>query len=133
MNINRVVISGRVVKDPEMKKIGEFDLCSMRIASNRIIGKKKTEKSTFIDVDVWGGQAKPCSEFLSKGSRIAVEGRLSQDTWEGKNGEKNSKIYIEADNVMFLDEKGSEKSPSQDKKAPVSRKEPENYDAEIPF
>lgn len=132
MNINRVVMSGRVVKDPEIKKIGEFDLCNMRIASNRIVGKKKTEKSTFIDVDIWGGQAKPCYDFLSKGSRVAVEGRLSQDTWEGKNGEKNSKIYIEADNVMFLDEKSSDK-PSKEKKVNVEKREPENDDQEIPF
>jgi single-strand DNA-binding protein len=103
MNVNKIIISGRLVKDPESKNIGETDLCNFRIASNRTVGKKKVEKSIFIDVDVWAGQAKVCQKFLKKGSKVIVDGTLSQDTWKNKEGENSSKIYIEADNVIFLD------------------------------
>lgn len=129
MNINRTIISGRLTKDPELKKIGEIDLCTFRIASNRIVGKKKVEKTIFIDTDAWGAQATNCNKFLKKGSRVVIEGILCQDTWDGKNGEKNSKVYIEADNVVFLDSNsdsqtsGEAKSESTQTQVPTKRVE----------
>ena len=145
MNINKVIIAGRLVKDPELKKIGEVDLCSFRIASNRVVGKNKVEKSTFIDVDAWGGQAQPLVKYLKTGSRIIVEGVLCQDTWDGEGGKKNSKIYIEAENVMFLDfpdkkestqdEPQKEIPASKTTKAPVKKTAPSKPvdDEDIPF
>lgn len=142
MNINTVVMSGRLVKEPELKNISETNLCSFRIASNRTVGKKRVEKSIFIDVDVWGGAAKPCSDYLKKGSRVAVEGVLCQDTWEAEGGKKNSKIFIEASNVMFVD--APEKNGTSDTSAPAPDKEApkktpaaapkgEDDDSELPF
>jgi single-strand DNA-binding protein len=129
MNINSAVMMGRLTRDPELKKIGEVDLCSFRIASNRIVGKNKKEKSIFIDVDAWGPQAKVCEKFLRKGSRVAVSGTLCQDTWKGKDGEPNSKIYIEANDVAFLDPKeegqgssSAPEAPSAPRAAPVAPK-----------
>lgn len=133
MNINRTVISGRLTKDPELKKIGDVDLCNFRIASNRIVGKKKVEKSIFIDVDIWGGLAAQCEKSLRKGSRIIAEGILCQDSWEGKNGEKNSKVYIEADNVIFMDFKEDGKGVDREEKsateAPASKAAPQSKPA----
>ena len=152
MNINKVVISGRLVKDPEIKTIGEVDLCNFRIASNRIVGKKKVEKAIFIDIDAWGGQAKVCEKFLKKGSRVIVDGILCQDTWEDKEGKKNSKVYIESDNVVFLDlngetteeetpAKGKPVAPAAAQSAPVKQNPPKaapagkkiDEDEELPF
>jgi len=139
MNINTIIMTGRVVEDPEIKQVADTDLCSIRIASNRIVGKKKVEKTIFINVDIWGAQAKPCEKYLKKGSRVGVEGTLCQDTWDGKDGKKNSKIYIEASNVMFLD--AAEKKDAPETAAPASapagkgrnKPAPQNNDEEIPF
>lgn len=140
MEINTVTLTGRLVKDPESKKVKDTDLCSFRMASNRVFGKDKNEKNLFIDVDVWGGQAAPCGKYLSKGSKVAITGTLCQDTWEGEGGKKNSKIFIEANNVMFLDAKPeSEKTdapPAAKSEKPVAAKTPAKKpqdDEEIPF
>lgn len=146
MNINRTIISGRLAKDPEFKSIGERNLCRFRLASNRIVGRNKVEKSVFIDVDAWGGQADPCHKYLSKGSPVIVEGVLCQDFWEDQSGNKNSKTYIEADSVVFLNQGNSQKQEAEKSKAPIEQREntpkakeekqdnyDRNYDEELPF
>lgn len=142
MNINKVILTGRLVKDPELKKVNDNDLCNFRLASDRIVGKNKTEKNIFVDVEVWGGQGAACAKFLKKASRVAVDGVLCQDVWEGDGGKKNSKIYIMADNVMFMDlasqaEKTDGEAPARKPvaaKAPATPKAPaETSDEDIPF
>lgn len=142
MNINKVILTGRLVKDPELKKVNDNDLCNFRLASDRIVGKNKTEKNIFVDVEIWGGQGAACAKFLKKASRVAVDGVLCQDVWEGDGGKKNSKIYIMADNVMFMDlasqaEKTDGEAPAKKPvaaKAPATSKAPaETGDEDIPF
>lgn len=143
MEINKIIISGRLVEKPELKKLGDADLCNFRIASNRIVGKKKTEKTIFISVDVWGGNASVCEKFLKKGSRVAVEGTLCQDTWDDKeSGKKNSKIFIEANEVVFLDSAEQSAKPEEPAKqtkatpasAPARKPAPVvKDDEEVPF
>ena len=62
----------------------------------------------FVDVVVWGRQAETCSQYLSKGSQVFVEGKLQLDQWENKEGEKRSKIKVRADRVQFMGSKNSE-------------------------
>ena len=144
MNINKVIITGRLVKDPELKKVNDNDLCNFRLASDRIVGKNKTEKNIFVDVEIWGGQGAACAKFLKKASRVAVDGVLCQDVWEGDGGKKNSKIYIMADNVMFMDlpshgeKKEDGEAPAARKPAPArapatSNAPAETSDEDIPF
>ena len=142
MNINKVILTGRLVKDPELKKVNDNDLCNFRLASDRIVGKNKTEKNIFVDVEIWGGQGAACAKFLKKASRVAVDGVLCQDVWEGDGGKKNSKIYIMADNVMFMDlasqaEKAdgeaTAKKPVAAKASATSKAPAETGDEDIPF
>lgn len=139
MNVNKAIISGRLTRDPELKNIGEVELCSFRLASNRKVGKKRIEKTTFIDVDVWGGQAKPCSQFISKGSRVCVDGVLCHDTWDAPDGKTNSKVYIEADNVVFLDLPENDNNKGDDKPAKKTPKpknevaDEQSSDDDLPF
>lgn len=140
MNINKIIVSGRLVKDPEAKTVGEHNLCSMRIVSNRIQGKNKNEKSMFIDVNCWGNQSGPCLQFLKKGSRVIVEGSLYQDDWTDKNGNNRTTYYIDSNNIMFLDSKNTEdtssKSNQETEYKQVSREEnvkEDTYDEDLPF
>lgn len=102
IGVNRVVLHGNLATEPE--EIANGKGCTFRIAYNTYGGKDKDEHSNFVSVKVWGGQAGPVKQYLSKGDPCIVEGRLVQERWE-KDGTKQSQVVITADNVQFLGSK----------------------------
>ena len=108
-NINRVIITGNLTRDPELRAIGTSGLsvCELRVACN---GRKKDnqsgqwiDKPNFFDVKVWGAQGENCAKFLSKGRPVAVDGRLEWSEWADKDSGKNrQKVEIIAESVQFL-------------------------------
>ena len=105
-NINRVVLTGNLTRDPELRSTqGGTAVCSLRIASN---SRRKdasgtwVEKPNFFDVTVWGAQGENCAQYLSKGRGVALDGRLNWREWEDQNGNKRQSIDIIADSVQFL-------------------------------
>jgi single-strand DNA-binding protein len=106
VNINSVIIGGNLTRDPEVRYTPQGSaVTSFGLAVNRIFktrdGEKK-EEVNFFDIDVWGRQAETCGEYLKKGSPVLIEGRLKQDTWENREGQKRSKVKIRAIRVQFL-------------------------------
>ena len=104
---NRIIMMGNLTRDPEYKQLPSGQgLCRLSLASNRQIKNRQTGATTqevcFVDVDVWGAQAEPCRQYLSKGRPILVEGRLKLDTWQDAQGANRSKHCIVAERVMFL-------------------------------
>ena len=105
-NINRVVISGNLTRDPELRSIPSSgtSVCSLRIAVN---SRRKDEsgqwvdKPNYFDVSVFGAQGENCAQYLSKGRPVAVDGRLNWREWE-KDGVKRQSVYIIAYSVQFL-------------------------------
>ena len=95
---NKSIIMGNLARDPENKKVGENQVTRLTVAVNDVV---KKDKAHYIDVETWNKTAENCAKYLAKGRQVLVEGRLFQDIWE-KDGKKNSKIYIKADNVQFL-------------------------------
>lgn len=92
---NVVVLSGRLTKDPESKKVGEKTKVSLSLASNRRWGPEKNQEETaFLDAEFWGGQAEVLEKYCQKGSPITVVGRLQQDRWTDAEGQKKSKVFI---------------------------------------
>ena len=61
------------------------------------------EETTFVDVEAWGRQAELVGQYLTKGRGCLIEGRLKFDSWEDKEGKKQSKLRVVAENVQFLD------------------------------
>ena len=112
-NINRVVITGNLTRDPELRSTGGgMSICSLRVAVN---GRKKdaetgqwVDKPNYFDVTVFGAQGENCAQYLSKGRPVAVEGRLNWREWEGQDGNKRQAVDIIADTVQFL---GSRDAP----------------------
>lgn len=108
VNINRVTVSGNLTRDPELKSIGGEDsgveVCEMRIAVNarRKQGNDWVDRPNYFDVAVWGARGKLCSDWLSKGRGIAIDGRLEWREWEGKDGKHHEAVTIVADNIQFL-------------------------------
>jgi single-strand DNA-binding protein len=107
-NVNVVVITGNLTRDPELRHTGGGTaVCELRVAVNsrRKNGQSGEweDKPNYFDVKVWGAQGENCSNYLSKGRPVAVEGRLDWREWEAKDGGgKRQKVEIIANSVQFL-------------------------------
>jgi single-strand DNA-binding protein len=105
--LNKVMIIGNLGTDPEMRFTPNGNpVTSFRIATSRNYtspeGERKQETEWF-DVVTWNRLAETCNQFLVKGKRAYVEGRLRTRNWEGQDGQKRSRIEIIANRVLFLD------------------------------
>src|SRR3954452_17210425 len=106
-NINRVVLVGNLTKDPELRHTpGGTPVCSMRVAVNsrrRDESGQWVDKPNYFDVSVFGNQAESCTQYLSKGRPVAIDGRLDWREWEASDGSgKRQAVEIIADSVQFL-------------------------------
>ncbi|MFL5822538.1 MAG: single-stranded DNA-binding protein [Solirubrobacteraceae bacterium] len=105
MNINRVVLTGNLTRDPELRATsGGLAVCKLGIAVNtRRKGSdgQWEEKPNYFRVTVFGRQAESCSNYLKKGRAVAIDGRLEWSSWENE-GQKRESIDIIADTVQFL-------------------------------
>jgi len=107
VGLNKVIIIGNVGTDPEMRFTPNGNpVTSFRIATSRFFtstdGERKQETEWF-DVVTWNRLAENCNQFLTKGQRAYVEGRLRTRSWEGQDGQKHQRIEIIANSVLFLD------------------------------
>lgn len=111
MNINRVVLTGNLTADPELRQLSSGNsLCRLRLASNtrrRQPDGTWREKPNYFDVVVWGAQGESASRFLRKGSSVAVDGRLEWREWETTAGEKRQAVEVIADQVQFLEKRSA--------------------------
>jgi single-strand DNA-binding protein len=107
-NINVVVITGNLTRDPELRSTGGgTPVCDLRVAVNSRRKDGQTgewvDKPNYFDVTVWGAQGENCANYLSKGRPVAVEGRLDWSEWEAKDGGgKRQAVRIIANSVQFL-------------------------------
>jgi len=106
-NINRVVLTGNLTRDPELRSTSSgLSVCSMRIACNTRRKNNSTgdweDKPNFFDVTVWGAQGENCARFLAKGRPVALDGRLEWREWQDKEGNNRQSVEIIADAVQFL-------------------------------
>jgi single-strand DNA-binding protein len=106
-NVNVVVITGNLTRDPELRHIGSGTaICELRVAVNsrRKDGQSGewVDKPNYFDVTVWGAQGENCANYLSKGRPVAIEGRLDWREWEAKDGGKRQAVQIIANTVQFL-------------------------------
>jgi len=105
-NINRVVMTGNLTRDPELRSLPSGTaVCSLRIACNtrrKGAGGEWEDKPNYFDVTVWGAQGENCAKYLSKGRPVAIDGRLEWREWEAEGGAKRQATEIIADSVQFL-------------------------------
>jgi len=112
MSINKVLITGNLTRDPELRATGSgMSVLKMGVAVN---DRRKNPQSgeweevpNYIDVVVFGTRGESLSRFLSKGAKVAVEGKLRWSSWEDKDsGAKRSKIEVIADDIEFMSARG---------------------------
>jgi len=106
-NINRVVMTGNLTADPELRTTpGGTSVCSLRIACNtrRKDGASGewVDKPNYFNVTVWGKQGENAAQYLAKGRAVAIDGRLEWREWEAQDGTKRQATDIIADSVQFL-------------------------------
>lgn len=98
--MNNLTITGNLVYDPKLRQIGEQAVCEMRVAVDN--GERPT---TYIDVKTFEAGAEACAQYLRKGRKVGVSGRLLLEEWE-RDGQRQRR-YVVAGRVEFLDQPAS--------------------------
>ena len=141
--INRVVLVGRLTRDPELRNTNSNNpVCTFTLAvDNRTKASDGSKTASFITCVVFSQQADNVAKFVRKGSLVGVEGRLNQRSYERKDGTKASVIEVVCDSVQFLEPKGTNDSNDTVTfdDAPANKTEENNIEAidlvndDIPF
>lgn len=124
--MNKIIVIGRITRNPELKNIGDKKLVEFSIAVNKRVKPKEGNDADFFYVKAWGQTAGYVSEYLDKGRLVAIDGRLDTNTYE-KDGKQVTSYYITADNVNSLDR------PRDDKPSSKSKQEQSSDDEYDPF
>lgn len=110
MDLNKAMIIGRLTRDPEMRNTPQGTaVATFSVATNfswKDATGNKQDKTEYHDVVAWRKLAEICGQYLKKGSKIYVEGRLQTRSWEDQQGAKKYRTEIIADNMIMLDSKG---------------------------
>ena len=115
-DINVVVITGNLTKDPELKQVGDQALVKMRLATNKSSKKdgEWVDSPMYFDVDAWGRTAEVCAQYLVRGSAITIDGHLDWREWTNDAGEKRQAVSIVADKVKLPTRREAEQALAGD-------------------
>ena len=123
MDLNKVMLIGRVTQDPEVRTTPSgIAVTSFGLATNLYWNDQsgqRQEKVEFHNIVAWRKLAEICGQYLHKGSKIYVEGRLQTSSWDDQSGNKRYRTEVVMDNMIMLDRK-SDNAPSS---APTDRQE----------
>jgi single-strand DNA-binding protein len=110
-SFNQVILMGNLTRDPELRQTPNGqNVCSFSLALNRSYKDSSgewQEATDYIDIVAWGPLAERVAQYLTKGRRCLVQGRLQSRSWE-QDGQKRSKVEVLANDVTFLDSRSSE-------------------------
>jgi single-strand DNA-binding protein len=140
-SVNQVILIGRLTREPEVRSTTS----GKTITTFSLAVDKFGEGTDFFEVTAWEKLGELVSQYLSKGSKVFVQGRLQQDSWDDKDtGAKRSKVTITANDITFLDSKSDDGSGSNprtqneilEESGQFTKKTPEDKPidlSEIPF
>ncbi len=145
MNLNKVILIGRLTKDPETKTIPSGHMvCSFGLATNRTWTDRQTnqkqEKVEFHNIVLWRKLAEIASQYLRKGSLVLIEGRIQTRSWEDQSGNRKYRTEVVAENIQLAPKSLSptntaqtasfqKETPQED--IPIIEEEEEKQDKEI--
>ena len=116
-SINRVVLVGRLTRDPDLRVLPSgTTVCGLRIACNA--SRKEadgayTERPNYFDVSIYGAAGESVGNYMRKGSRVGVDGRLEWREWETSDQQKRQAVSVVADIVQFLDSPGTSRGEGE--------------------
>jgi len=125
-DINQVVLVGRLTRDVELKYTqGGMAIAELSLANNQSkkVGESWEDVGHFFDASIIGKRAEALAQYLTKGTQVVITGKLQQQRWETKEGDKRSKVSILVDNIQLVGGKGGQSAPSAQG----------GHDEEVPF
>lgn len=141
-SFNKIVIVGYLGRDPEIRYLPDGTaVCNFSVATT----EKKKDRSgesqditTWFRINVWGRQAEAANQYLSKGRQVYVEGRLSQQEYTDKDGNRRTSLDVKATDLQFLGPRGDDSSFSGASQPAPQRSSPDTHssageDGDIPF
>ena len=135
MSINRVNISGNLTRDPQLRVTASgTSVLDFGVAVNERRKNQSGEwedRANFVDCTMFGKRAEAVEKFLSKGQKVAIEGKLRYSSWE-KDGQKRSKLSVIVDEIEFMSRRDGQQATQQ----PARQEQPaqDDYESEfIPF
>lgn len=136
MSINRVNISGNLTRDPDLRATASgSQVLSLGVAVNDRAKNPQTgeweDRPNFVDCVVFGKRAESLANLLSKGMKVAIEGKLRYSSWETKEGQKRSKLEVVVDEIEFFTQRKQKSQPVQN----ITEQDVESglYAEDIPF
>ena len=154
MSINRVIISGNLTREPDLRvTAGGTSVLNLGVAVNDRRRNAQTgeweDVPNFVDCVMFGPRAQAVSNFLSKGSKVAIEGRLRWSSWQDKQtGQNRSRLEVVVDEIEFMSRNSQQggyqrqsqpqggftaAAPAPSAPAPAAAPSTEVYDQDIPF
>ncbi len=113
MDTNVVVLVGRLGSDPELKYTSSGTaIAKFRLAVQEM-PRDGEDQTTWVGVVAWGKKAETAAQYLAKGHRCAVQGRLHENRWETDDGQRRSVVEVVADQVQFLEPKQQQKQEQE--------------------
>lgn len=130
-NFNKVILMGHLTRDPALSyTTNQTAICKFGLAVNHKFGER--EEVCFIDITAWGKQGEVVQKYCHKGDALLVEGRLTLDRWQDKDGQNRSKLYVTMSAMSFVgksERPAAETKPQEEDFIPFGSPE----DGEIPF
>lgn len=125
MTMNKAILIGNLGRDPETKEVGDQNVTHFNIATTERWKNKdgdSQERTEWHRIVVWGKLGDACAKYLSKGSKVYIEGKIQSRKYTNKDEEEKTVYEIIAQNVQFLDSKAKSDDDSRDTDAPRSTK-----------
>jgi len=141
MDLNKAQIIGNLTRDPEVRSttsgqsVASFGVATNRVWKDKASGERKSS-AEFHNIVAWGRLAEICQQYIKKGSKVYIEGRLQTRSWEDPSGVKKYRTEIVAQNLIMLDKKGEGPSGTGANQAPSKKSQPEEEEInvdDIPF
>ena len=131
MTINKAIITGNLTRDAELRSTGGgLSVANFAVAVNERVKNNSTgeweDRANYIDCTMFGRRAEALAQYMTKGTKVTIEGKLRWSQWE-KNVEKRSKVEVVVDEVELMAR--GEKRAAEPATAPLTRM----YDEDIPF
>jgi len=105
-DVRRVVVTGRVGQDAEIRQVGDSQLGKFSLAVNQYRGRDREPETAWWDIEVWGGRSKVC-DYIRKGMKLTVEGELDVHSKTNEDGERRTYYSIKATNIVLPDKGNS--------------------------
>lgn len=110
MSINKVIVTGNLTRDPELRETqGGLQVLTFGVAVNDRRKNQQNQQwedyANFVDCAMFGNRAASVARFLSKGAKVAIEGKLRWSQWQAKDGSSRSKLTVAVDEIEFLQRK----------------------------